>query len=515
MPLTVAFAALDLTGSAVGLGGVLLANRLPVVVATLAGGVLGDVFDRRWVMVVADVWRMASQAVCGTLLLAGQLPLWALIVLQGCAGVGTALFTPASAGLVPALVPENLLRQANALLGLAANVNKVAAISVAGLLVAGLGSGWALLVDAATFAASALSLLLIGSVTALAGKWERRGVLAEVWGGWRHVVVTPWLRTLLGYTALLQALVLGPHMLLGPLLARQLYHGAASWAVIGAIQALGSIAGSALALRLRPSRPLVAAVAASLLMLPYLALSVQNQVYIAAAKLVTKIGDGQLAWVAADRAVTAAMRAEAPTLGAGAAYQVACAFLKLDQLDRAEHVAMTTAEQLDDDGPLGVSYQGALFLIGSVIAGRRSDHAEATDRLRRAQYLADALGEDGNYGWTAFGPTNVAIHRVSAAAELGDAKHAITLAEGIDTQGLPEGLSSRRAQVHIDTAWAYSQHREDAAVVVNLMEAERVAPQALHYNVIVRELLREMLKRERRSATPGLRPLAQRAGVLS
>ncbi|MGJ7908688.1 MFS transporter [Actinopolyspora sp. H202] len=272
VPLTVAFAALELTGSVVGLGGVLLANRLPVVVATLAGGVLGDVFDRRWVMVAADVWRMASQAVCGALLLAGQLPLWALIVLQGCAGVGTAVFTPAATGLLPALVPENLLRQANALLGLAANVNKVAAISVAGLLVAGLGSGWALLADAATFAGSALSLLLIGPVTTLAGKRGRRGVLGEMWGGWRHVAVTPWLRTLLGYTALLQALVIGPHMLLGPLLARQHYHGAASWAVIGAVQAIGSIAGSALALRLRPSRPLVAAVAASLLMLPYLAL---------------------------------------------------------------------------------------------------------------------------------------------------------------------------------------------------------------------------------------------------
>ncbi|WP_219905536.1 hypothetical protein [Actinopolyspora mortivallis] len=164
--------------------------------------------------------------------------------------------------------------------------------------------------------------------------------------------------------------------------------------------------------------------------------------------------------------------------------------------------------------PSDLSHQGVLFLVGSVIAGRRSDRAEATDRLRRAQYLADALGQDGNYGWTAFGPTNVAIHRVSSAAELGDAKHAIALAEGIDTEGLPEGLSSRRAQVHIDTAWAYSQHREDAAVVVPLMEAERMAPQALRYNVIVRELLREMLKRERRSATPGLRPLAQRAGVL-
>lgn len=77
-----------------------------------------------------------------------------------------------------------------------------------------------------------------------------------------------------------------------------------------------------------------------------------------------------------------------------------------------------------------------------------------------------------------------------------------------------EGLRSRRAQVHIDTAWAYAQHRDDAAVVINLMEAERVAPQALRYNVIVREMLRELLKRERRSATPGLRTLAHRAKVL-
>lgn len=246
----------------------------------------------------------------------------------------------------------------------------------------------------------------------------------------------------------------------------------------------------------------------------YRALTVQNHVYVAAAKLVTKTGDGQLAWVAADRAVTSALRAESSLLSAAAAYQVACAFLKLDQVERAEHIAMSTAESFTDDSPLGLSYQGALFLIGSVIAGRRTDRAEAADRLRRAEYIADALGHDGNHGWTAFGPTNVAIHRVSAAAELGNAKEAINIAENITTDGFPEGLLSRRAQVHIDTAWAYSQHRDDPAVVINLMEAERVAPQALRYNVIVRELLREMLKRERRSATPGLRPLAQRAGVL-
>ena len=79
---------------------------------------------------------------------------------------------------------------------------------------------------------------------------------------------------------------------------------------------------------------------------------------------------------------------------------------------------------------------------------------------------------------------------------------------------MPAGLLSRRAQIHIDMAWAYTQRRADAEAIVNLMEAERIAPQTVRYNVVVRELLREMLKRERRTATPGLRALASRAGVL-
>ena len=244
------------------------------------------------------------------------------------------------------------------------------------------------------------------------------------------------------------------------------------------------------------------------------ALELQSSVYVAAAKLVTKVGNGELAWITADRAATAALHAESPTLGAAAAYQVACAFLKNDRLDDAETVALVTATNLDDDSPAGLSVRGALTLIAAVIAGRRNDHGEATERLQRAQLLAEQLGEDANHAWTAFGPTNVAIHRVSAAAELGDAAAAIAQAEFVDVASMPAGLLSRRAQVHIDMAWAYTQRRADAEAVVNLLEAERVAPQTLRYNVLVRELLREMLKRERRTATPGLRSLARRADVL-
>jgi hypothetical protein len=128
--------------------------------------------------------------------------------------------------------------------------------------------------------------------------------------------------------------------------------------------------------------------------------------------------------------------------------------------------------------------------------------------------LADVLGEDANFGWTAFGPTNVASHRVAVAAELGEPGEALRLSAGVDPDRLPEGLNSRRAEVHIHLAWAHAQRRRDADAVLHLLEAERIAPQAVRYNVIVRELIREMLLREKRMKTSALHRLAVRAGVL-
>ncbi len=244
------------------------------------------------------------------------------------------------------------------------------------------------------------------------------------------------------------------------------------------------------------------------------ALTLQHRTYIVTAKLLTKTGDAHFAWLAADRAATAAARLDSPALKALAAYQVTCALLELDRIGDAERIALATAENVDDDTPLAISAQGALFLIAAVIAGRRNDRKAATERLRRAQYLADALGEDANHGWTAFGPTNVAIHQVAVATELGDAETAIEHAEQINTSNLPEVLRSRRAQVHLDAAWAYAQKKNDAAAVINLMETERVAPQVIRYNFVARDILRTLLKRERRTATPGLRALAARAGLL-
>jgi hypothetical protein len=192
--------------------------------------------------------------------------------------------------------------------------------------------------------------------------------------------------------------------------------------------------------------------------------------------------------------------------------------LRADQPEEAEHVAVGMATALEphtrSDAPVVVSLAGALWLIASVVAGRRTDRWEAQARLDRAEALSGLLGQDANHAWTAFGPTNVAIHRVSVAAELGDAGEALRVAAAVETSRLPEGLASRRAQVHLDLAWAQAQRKRDAEATLHLLDAERIAPEAIRHNIIAQELVREMLARGNRTQTTALAALARRAGLL-
>ena len=242
------------------------------------------------------------------------------------------------------------------------------------------------------------------------------------------------------------------------------------------------------------------------------------QAYAVTAKLVTKLGAADLAILASDRAANAAVDAESLSARGMASYQVACALLRADQLEDGERVAITMAEEITrsarSDEPVLVSLAGALWLIGAIIAARRTNRDDAWARLDEAEHLADLLGEDGNHGWTAFGPTNVAIHRVSVATELGDAGEAVRVAAAVHQDRLPAGLLSRRAQVNLDLAWAQAQRRRDAEATLYLLEAERIAPQVIRHNVIAQEVVREMLARGTRRQTTALTGLAQRAGLL-
>jgi transcriptional regulator with XRE-family HTH domain len=249
------------------------------------------------------------------------------------------------------------------------------------------------------------------------------------------------------------------------------------------------------------------------------AFAVSAETYHLAAMALKKFGENELAWIAADRGVLAADRAEAPLLMAVSARAVGQVFMSAGRLDEAESVStaalMALEPRLGDALPQHLSVYGALLLTRAIIAARKNDRATADQFIREAEATARRLGQDRNDFWTIFGPTNVAIHAVSVDVELGDPAAGLRKAPSVDPSRLPPELVERRVYHMIDLARSYAQQRNDAAAVLTLLEAERAAPEEVRYHVIVPEMLRELLKRERRAATPGLRPLAARVGVLS
>ena len=115
-------------------------------------------------------------------------------------------------------------------------------------------------------------------------------------------------------------------------------------------------------------------------------------VYVAAAKLLTKLGSADLAAVDADRAAMTAGTVDSQAAQGVAVYQVVCALLRADRTDEAESLAVTMASRLTpharSDEPALLSITGALWLIAAVIAGRGTDRGQAWARLDQADALA-------------------------------------------------------------------------------------------------------------------------------
>jgi hypothetical protein len=146
-----------------------------------------------------------------------------------------------------------------------------------------------------------------------------------------------------------------------------------------------------------------------------------------------------------------------------------------------------------------LSAHGSLLLLAAIIAARQGQPRDACLRLAEAQRLAEELGSDRNRLWVAFGPTNVVIHSVSAAVRAGNPDRALEIGVRLDTSRLPTALVGRRAQVHLDLAAATAMGTDGSSVaVLHLLEAERVAPEAVRANVQAGSLLLDLLAAVRR-----------------
>jgi MFS family permease len=289
-PVALAFAVIDLTDSASDLGLVLAASSVPQVVFMLVGGIWSDRLPRHLVMVVSDVIAGGAQLVVAILLLTDTAQIWHLVVLQAIRGTASAFFFPASMGVVPETVSAGRLQQANALLGISRNSTQIAGAATGGILVAAVGSGYALAFDALTYFAGALFLMLIR--ISREARLPERNFIRELAEGWHEFRSRTWVWAIVVQFGFLNAAWVGGLFVLGPIVADDYLGGPAAWGVVLAAQAAGLVLGGVLMLRWRPERPmLVASLAMFLTALPLLALAAPAPLLVvAAASVVSGIG---------------------------------------------------------------------------------------------------------------------------------------------------------------------------------------------------------------------------------
>lgn len=255
--IALAFAVIELGGSASEIGIVLAVRTLPMIGTLLIGGVVADRVSRRAVMVAADLARLLSQGAIGVLLLAGSAEAWMLAVLSGLTGAATGFFNPASTGLLPSIVPPERLQEANGVRATALSGGEIAGPAVAGVLIAAFGPGWALTLDALTFAASALLLLGLR----IPEREERSSpstFIADLREGWGMFRSLTWVWTFV-LAASASNLVWGAWTTLGPVIAERDLGGAAAWGTVLGAMGIGALVGGLIAVRVRSRRPLVLA----------------------------------------------------------------------------------------------------------------------------------------------------------------------------------------------------------------------------------------------------------------
>jgi hypothetical protein len=254
-PIAVAFAVLDLGGSATEVGLSFAAWTIAQVSTLAFGGVIGDGFPRRAVMIASDTGSFAVRAAMGVLLVSGHAEVWHLIALQACGGAAVAFYSPASYGLVPEVVRGELLQQANSLLGIARYAAFPLGAAAGGSIVATIGSGSALLFDAGTYGMSAL---LLSQVRVASVVRERKRFFHELREGWSAFMEHRWVWVLCLWIALYFLITYAPFFVLGPYIAKHSMHGAGSWGIVVTGEGIGALLGALLGLRLRPRLPMVA-----------------------------------------------------------------------------------------------------------------------------------------------------------------------------------------------------------------------------------------------------------------
>jgi len=222
---------------------------VPQLLALLGSGILSDRVERRRILLGADIIRFVAVLIVAVLVMSGQTNMWQLAVLSVVYGLGAGVAAPAFDAIIPDLVPDQDLQQANALdQFLRPAMLRLGGPALGGVLIAVHGAGTAFLFDAITFLVSAVCVWQMGARPRAVdlSATERPSLLADALDGVRFVKSRTWLWGTLVSATVAYLLFMGPTEVLLPYLVKEVLHGTAS--DLGIILGAGGVGAIAAAL---------------------------------------------------------------------------------------------------------------------------------------------------------------------------------------------------------------------------------------------------------------------------
>jgi transcriptional regulator with XRE-family HTH domain len=237
-------------------------------------------------------------------------------------------------------------------------------------------------------------------------------------------------------------------------------------------------------------------------------------IYTLTTRMLIKLDDQQLSWMAADRARVFASVAEDPLVSAEAARNLAVLARKAGWYAQAMSIALSAAGQpgLRDGDPGRAAERGLLIQSAAYTAARNGDRSGMRELTSEAAAIAAGLSgatllPDHGGGFSA---ATVALHRISAEYSIGEPGAAIAAARELPPARLP--TVERRARYYTDVARAFGQWGRREECLSALLAAERQAPEETHARPAVRDLVSGLLVSGR--IAPELRGLAARCGII-
>jgi MFS family permease len=248
-------------------------------------GYAADRFDRRKLLIVTQAASGVLALALGLLVVTGRVQLWHVYGLAFLSGCVNAFDAPARQTFVSDLVGDDDLSNAVALNSTSMTVALMVGPAVAGVLIAAVGSGWAFLINAASFGAvlASLGFLRLGELHPNARAGHARGNLVE---GLRYVRSRPDLKAILWMLFLIGTFGLNFPIFISTMSVKIFHGGAGQYGLLNSVLAAGTFAGALLAAGREKPRFVLLLVGAAIFGVGFVLAAVAPNVWLFGAALV-------------------------------------------------------------------------------------------------------------------------------------------------------------------------------------------------------------------------------------